>query len=236
MTLIEQVQRLRVAAATADDENSIKRRTGELVTLAEQVEAYIETVRQLANGVAELRAAGVSIDSDLPQRATQVIATLQALTGALPGQTVDAPLDEARARLKAVQPFVKLLRQSVEEAWATLRSREIPAINEDLVATLARSGIEVEDIHIEIEKAQSVLAILNNRAVPELGDVAKLSSALGTLRSCGERISRLVDPTLAKVILNAQGTTGMPLSSFTPEVLAGLMRLGILDRFWVRLQ
>jgi hypothetical protein len=220
MTLIERVQRLRTAAAVADDENTIKRRTGELITLAEYVETSIERV---------------SIDADLPQKATQVVATLQALSDSLPDQSVDGPLDETRTRLKSVQTFVKSLRLSVEEAWTTLRSREIPVINEDLVATLARSGIEVEGIRIEIEKAQSVLVILNNSAVPGLGDVAKLSGALETLRSCGERISELVDPTLAKVILNAQGT-GMPLSSFAPEVLSGLTRLGILDRFWVRLR
>lgn len=36
--------------------------------------------------------------------------------------------------------------------------------------------------------------------------------------------------------MGAQEAAGTPLNSFTPEVLTGLSRLGILDRFWVRLR
>ncbi|MFC8235887.1 hypothetical protein [Streptomyces sp. NPDC057284] len=236
MTLIERVQRLRVAAVAVNDEDKIKRRTGDLATQAESVETLIETVKRLGNGVAELRTAGVSLDADLVPQATQLAAALHALAESLPGQDTAAPPDALKAQVKAAHSFVKILRQSVEEAWAAERNPAGPVINEDLVATLGTSGIEVEEIRIKIEKAQSVLDVLKNRAIPELGDVARLAAALESLHTCGRQIAELVDPILARVIMGAQGATGIPLSSFTSEVLAGLTRLGILDRFSVCLR
>jgi hypothetical protein len=234
--LIERVQQLGTAAAATDDEYTIKHRTGELVSLAELVEALTQTARRLGEGVAELRTAGVAIDSGLTEKAKQVAAALHALSGALPAQAVDAPLDGVKRQVRAAQSFVMDLRSFVEEAWAQERAREVPAINEELVSALAQAGIEVEEIRSDIETAQSVLVGLNNRSVPASGDVVKLAAALEALRACGERISRLVEPTLAGVILDAQRATGVSLASFTPEVLAGLARLGILDRFRVRLK
>jgi hypothetical protein len=236
MTLIEQVQRLRVAAVAAHDENKINRRTGELAELAERVETLIETMQRLSRGVAELRAAHAAFDADLGPQAAQLAADLHVLAETLPSQDADTPPQALKAQIKAADAFVKGLRGSVKQAWTAERNREVPVINEDLVAALNKSGIEVEEIRIKIEKAHGVLNVLKNRAVPELGDVARLAAALESLHACGQQISELVDPVLARVITGAQEATGTPLNSFTPEVLAGLSRLGILDRFWVRLR
>ncbi|WNZ12045.1 hypothetical protein [Streptomyces sp. 11x1] len=236
MTLVEQVQRLRVAAVAAHDEDKIKRRTGELAGQAESVETLIATIQRLRKGVAALRAAHAALDADLAPQAAQLAAALHALAESLPGQDADTPSQALKAQVKAADGFVKGLRGSVEQAWTAERNREVPVINEDLVATLGKSGIDVEEIRIKIEKAHGVLNVLKNRAVPELGDVARLAAALESLQACGKQISELVDPVLARVITGAQEAAGAPLNSFTPEVLAGLSRLGILDRFWVRLR
>ncbi|MBZ6090752.1 hypothetical protein KVH02_20845 [Streptomyces olivaceus] len=235
MTLIEQVQRLRVAAVAAHDEDKINRRTGELAGQAENVETLIETIQRLSRGVAELRTAHAALDNLDPQ-AAQLAADLHALAEMLHSQDADAPLQALKAQVKAADGFVKGLRKSVEQAWIAERNREVPVINEDLVTTLSKSGIDVEEIRIKIEKAQGVLNVLNNRVVPESGDVARLTAALESLQACGKQISVLVDPILARVIMGAQEAAGTPLNSFTPEVLTGLSRLGILDRFWVRLR
>ncbi|MFE2334558.1 hypothetical protein [Streptomyces coelicoflavus] len=236
MTLIEQVQRLRVAAVAAHDEDKIKRRTGELAGQAERVETLIEAIQRLSRGVAELRAAHAALDIDLGLQSAQLAADLHVLAETLPSQDADTPPQALKAHVKAADGFVKGLRECVEQAWAAERNREVPVINEDLVATLSKSGIDVEEIHIKIEKAHGVLNVLKDRAVPDLGDVAKLAAALESLQACGQQISELVDPVLGRVITGAQEVTGMPLHSITPEVLAGLSRLGILDRFWVRLR
>lgn len=236
MTLIEQVQRLRVAAVAAHDQDKINRRTGELAEQAHSVETLIKTMQRLSRGVAELGAAHAAFDAGLGPQAAQLAAALHVLAETLPSQDADTPPQALKAHVKAADGFVKGLRESVERAWAAERNREIPVINEDLVATLGKSGIEVEEISIKIEKAHGVLNVLNNRAVPESGDVARLSAALESLQACGKQISALVDPVLARVITGAQEANGTPLNSFTPEVLAGLSRLGILDRFWVRLR
>ncbi|MFJ4924371.1 hypothetical protein [Streptomyces sp. NPDC088736] len=236
MTLIEQVQRLRVAAVAAHDEDKIKRRTGELAGQAERVETLIETIQRLSRGAAELRAAHAALDPDLGPQAAQLSADLHVLAETLPSQDADTPPQALKAQVKAADGFVKSLRESVEQAWAAERSREVPVINEDLVATLSKSGIDVEEISIKIEKAHGVLNVLKTRDVPHLGDVARLAAALESLQACGQQISELVDPVLGRVITGAQEANGTPLNSFTPDVLAGLSKLGILDRFWVRLR
>lgn len=236
MTLIEQVQRLRVAAVAAHDQDKINRRTGELAGQAENVATLIETVQRLSRGVAELRAAHAAFDADLGPQAVQLAANLRVLAETLPSQDADTPPQALKAHVKAADGFVKGLRKSVEQAWTAERNREVPVINEDLVATLSKSGIDVEEIRSKIENALGVLNVLKNRAVPELGDVARLAAALSSLQACGKQISELVDPILARVITDAQEATGAPLNAFTPEVLAGLSRLGILDRFSVRLR
>ncbi|MET7561334.1 hypothetical protein ABZS95_14140 [Streptomyces sp. NPDC005479] len=236
MTLIEQVQRLRVAATAAHDQDKINRRTGELAGQAESVETLIETIQRLSRGVVELRASHAAFDADFAPQAVQLAADLHVLAETLPSQDADTSPQALKAQVKAADGFVKGLRGSVEQAWTAERNREVPVINEDLVATLSKSGIDVEEIRNEIEKAHGVLNVLNNRAVPELGDVARLAAALESLRACGKQITALVDPALARVITGAQEANGTPLNSFTPDVLAGLSRLGILDRFWVRLR
>lgn len=236
MTLIEQVQRLRVAAVAAHDEDKIKRRTGELAGQTERVETLIETIQRLSRGVAELRAAHVALDTDLGPQAVQLASDLHMLAETLPSQDADTPPQALKVHVKAADGFVRGLRESVEQAWAAERNREVPVINEDLVATLSKSGIDVEEIRIKIEKAHGVLNVLKTRPVPHLGDVARLVAALESLQACGQQISELVDPVLGRVITGAQEATGTPLHSITPEVLAGLSRLGILDRFWVRLR
>ncbi|MFH9493158.1 hypothetical protein ACH4LZ_27690 [Streptomyces halstedii] len=236
MTLIEQVQRLRVAAVAAHDQDKINRRTGELAGQADNVETLIKTMQRLSRGVAELRAAHAAFDAGLGPQAAQLVADLHVLAETLPSQDADTPPQALKAHVKAADGFVKGLRGSVEQAWSAERNREVPVINEDLVATLSKSGIDVEEIRNEIEKAHGVLNVLKNRAVPEPGDIARLAAALESLRACGKQITALVDPALARVIAGAQEGDGTPLNSFTPEVLAGLSRLGILDRFWVRLR
>ncbi|MFI2118725.1 hypothetical protein ACH489_30100 [Streptomyces rubiginosohelvolus] len=236
MTLIEQVQRLRVAAVAAHDENKINRRTGELAELAERVETLIETMQRLRRGVVELGAGHTAFDAGFGPQAAQLAADLHVLAKTLPSQVADTPPQALKAHVKEADGFVKSLRGSVEQAWTAESNRKVPVINEDLVATLSKSGIDVEEIRIKIEKAHVVLNVLKNRAVPQPGDIARLASALESLQACGKQIAALVDPALARVITGAQEVNGTPLNSFTPEVLAGLARLGILDRFWVRLR
>ncbi len=62
----------------------------------------------------------------------------------------------------------------------------------------------------------------------------EFNDALDVLRACGEEISTLVDPALAEGILKSQAE-GVPLNWFTPERIAALTELGILDRFRVHL-
>ncbi|MET9346278.1 hypothetical protein [Streptomyces termitum] len=237
MTLLERVLHLRTAAAAADDAYAIRQRTGALVTEAEKVESLLKDVRQIAGGMAELRAAGILPDGELaPADIDKAARMLRQTAAALAVQDIDAPLDSIRAHIKQARSLTDSLRQAAGHAWVKELNRDIPPINEDLVDALDKSGMNVEQLRAKIENAHGVLDVLRNRAVPQSGDVAKLQAVRESLRSCGEGISRIVDPALARVIMEAQEATGMPLSSITPEILARLAQLGILDRFRVRLR
>lgn len=237
MTLLERIQHLRTAAVAADDAHAIKQRTGALVTTAETVENLLKDVRQVAGGMIEFRAAGIFPSGSLPDAATEKVTSLLRETAAsLAAQDVDAPLDSAKAHIKQARTLIDGLRQDVDGAWAKEVSRDIPPINEELVDALAKSGMDIEQLRGEIENARGILSVLRNRAVPQAGDIAKLAAVRESLQSCGEKISRLVAPALAGVIMDALGDSGTPLSSFTPEVITQLAQLGILDRFWVRLK
>jgi hypothetical protein len=237
MTLLERIQHLRTAAAAADDAHAIKQRTGALVTAAEAVESLLKDVRQVAGGMAELRAGGIALGEDLPDAAMdKVNSLLRETVASLAAQDVDAPLDSVKAHIKQARTLIDGLRQTVDNAWAKELSRDTPPINEELVDALAKSGMDIEQLRGEIENARGILTVLRNRAVPQAGDIARLVAARESLQSCGEKITRLVAPALAGVIMEALGDSGAPLSSFTPEVITQLAQLGILDRFWVKLK
>ena len=79
------------------------------------------------------------------------------------------------------------------------------------------------------------MQMLTYRSIPEPGDYGKLLHAREVLRSVGERVSELIDPRIAGIVVRAQAD-GIPYSEFTDEVVAGLRQLGILERFRIVLK
>ncbi|MFF7458662.1 hypothetical protein [Kitasatospora sp. NPDC008115] len=231
MTLIERIQRLHQAAADVEDEDRIKQRTGQLVSLGKAVDTALDTLLGLEEAMAELRTAGFSLPAETLARADEASRALRTLTAALRQKRVVPPA----AGVQGAQAYAKSLRQTVEGAWKERRQYTPPAIDEDLVDTLDRNGIDIEAIRTKIEKARWQLKNLESRSLPKRGDIAALTTALQSLAECGQDITELVDPILTKVIMDTQSPEGAQLSAFTPEVVAGLAALGILDRFRVRL-
>ncbi|MFF2351868.1 hypothetical protein ACFVVL_19060 [Kitasatospora sp. NPDC058115] len=231
MTLIERIQRLHQAAADVEDEDRIKQRTGQLVSLGKTVDTVLGTLMGLEEAVAELRTAGFSLPVEVLTRAGEASKALRMLAAAL-RQNGAVP---SAGGVQSAHTYAKALRQTVEGAWKDQRQYTPPAINEDLVDTLDRNGIDVEAIRTRIESARWQLDSLESRSLPKRGDIAALTTALQSLAECGRDITELVDPILTKVIMDTQSTEGARLSAFTPEVLAGLAALGILERFRVRL-
>ncbi|RPE31821.1 hypothetical protein [Kitasatospora cineracea] len=231
MTLIERIQRLRQAAADVEDEDRIKQRTGQLVSLGKAVDTTLGTLAGLDEAVAELRTSGFSLPAEVLARADQASKALRALTATLRQDGTAS----STAGVQSAHTYAKSLRQTVEGAWKEKRQYTLPAINEDLVDTLDRSGIDVEAIRTKIEKARWQLKSLESRPLPKRGDIATLTTTLQNLAECGRDITELVDPILTEVIMDTQSPEGARLSAFTPDVLAGLAALGILDRFRVRL-
>lgn len=236
MSLLTRVTDLRTAAVAADDVAQIKTRTGELRTLADRLAHCAKTLPDLITGLGDLAVLNVTPGVDTVRDAVEVVAGMRTLASALPGMSVDAPLDIAKSQVKAVENFTRELRVFVQANWTRYREQELPPINEDLVEALADGGVDVEDVRNELITAHTALMVLKYRDIPGDGDVAKFEGALEKLRACGEKISTLVDPDLAEGILKAQNDDGIPLNWFTPERLTALTELGIAGRFQVRLR
>lgn len=234
MSLLTQVTSLRNAAVAVDDVVKIKTRTGELRTLSDRLGTPARELPVLITALDELAAIGAPLDSDSIQDATETVTALRSLASALPGLSIDATLELPKSQVKSAENLAKKFALFVEAHWLPFRDQELPAINEELVEALAAGGVDVEDVRSKLITAQAKLSGIRWRNIPHEGDVAKFNEAVDVLRACGEEVSTLVDPTLADGILKAQ-TEGVPLSWFTPERIAAVTELGILNRFRVRL-
>ncbi|MFC7500599.1 hypothetical protein ACOACQ_19070 [Nocardioides sp. CPCC 206347] len=234
MTLLTRVTNLRTAAVAVDDVVKIKTRTGDLRTLSDRLGSPARELPTLITALTELASIDASLDSDSVQDAAETVAALRSLATTLPGLPIDAALELPKSQVKSVENLTKKLALFVDTHWGPFREQELPAINEELVEALAAGGVDVEDVRNKLIGAHSTILGIRYRSIPQEGDVARFSEALATLRACGEEISTLVDPTLAEGILKSQ-TEGISLSWFTPERIAAVTDLGILDRFRVRL-
>jgi hypothetical protein len=236
MSLLSQVRDLRTAAVAVDDVVQIKARTGELRTLMERLGPATESLPQLIASLTELAKIDVALDADMIEDANEAHLGLKALAKSLPSLPIDAPLEVPKSQVKAMENFIKELRQFVSANWRKFREQELAPINEDLIEALAAGGIDVEEVHSSLISAQTTLTVLKAREIPGVGDASKFNEAVEKMRSCGEQISTLVDPDLAEGILKAQSDEGVPMIWFNSERVAALTELGILDRFLVRLR
>lgn len=234
-TLLGRVTSLRTAALAVDDVVKVKNRTGDLKSLSDRLQGPSNDLPALVTALADLTKVDVTIDVDSLQDAADAIAAARALAISLPGLPIDAALDIPKSQIKVIENLVKKLRAFVEAHWLPYRDQELPPINEDLVEALAAGGVDIEDVRSKLISAQSTINGMKYRDLPQAGDIDRFTRALKTLRACGEEISTLVDPAIADGILMSQ-TEGVSLTWFTPERIAAVTELGILDRFWVRLK
>lgn len=234
MTLLERIHQLRMKAVAADDEDKIKRRSGEFTTLRERLDTATINAGRVDAGRKELQSAGIVLD-DYEQNRADTLAAVKDLIATVESISVEAKFDEAKRQGRFVEAHFKDSEMSIANAWKQHLPAASPRVDEDLLDDLDRGGVNVEEIRSDIEGAKAALLILSSRQYPEPGDNAKLQNALDTLNSSGKRIANVIDPVIANVIMRAQGD-GVPCSDMTPEVISALKELGILDRFRVVLK
>lgn len=233
MTLLERIQNLQLRAVAADDESKIKTRVGEFTTLRDQISAATSSARRVEVGRMELLTVGRTEDGDAQSRAA-VLRIVEDLIGAAKTLPVEARIDATRLSTRTVVDFFGKSQKWVEDNWRVALQSGQSEVDDDLLDALEHGGIDVESIRHDIDQAESVLFSLRYRSIPEAGDYARLVHAREALSSVGARISELIDPRIAGVIVRAQ-TEGVPFTEFTDEVVARLRQLGILDRFRIRL-
>lgn len=234
MTLLERIQSLQLRAVAADDETKIKTRVGEFTTLRDQISAATSSARRVEMGRKELLTFGYTEDGDAQSRAS-VIRVVEDLIEAAKTLSVEARIDAIRLSTRTVVDFFGKSQKWVEDNWRVALQSGQPEVDVDLLGALEHGGVDVESIRHDIDQAEDVLFSLRNRSIPETGDYARLVRAREALSSVGGRISELIDPRIAKVIVRAQ-SEGVPFTEFTDEVIAGLRQLGILERFRIRLK
>lgn len=234
MTLLDRIHQLRLKAAAADDEDKIKRRSGEFTTLRERFETATANAVRVNTGRNELQSAGI-VQDDYKQNRSAALTVVKDLIAAVGNLSVETKFDAVTMQGRAVETHFKNSEKYVADAWKQHLPSAPPAVDDDLLDALEQGGVNVEAIRSDIEGAKLALLVLSNRTLPEPGDSAKLQKALDTLDAIGERIGELIDPAIADVVVRAQGG-GVPYSEMTPEVISALNKLGILDRFQVVLR
>lgn len=234
MTLLERIQTLQLRALAADDESKIKTRVGEFTTLRDQISAATSNALRVEVGRKELLAVGHAENGDAQGR-TAVLRIVEDLIEAAKTLPVEARIDATRMSTRTVVDFFGKSQKWVEDNWRVALQAGQPEVDDDLLNALEHGGIDVESIRHDIDQAETVLFSLRFRSIPEAGDYTRLIHAREALRSVGARISELIDPRIAGVIVRAQ-SEGVPFTEFTDEVIAGLRQLGILERFRIRMK
>jgi len=234
MTLLDRIHQLRLKAAAADDEEKIKRRSGEFTTLRERLETVVANAPRVETGRKELQSAGIVLD-DFESNRAAALAVVEDLIATVQNLTVETKFDAVKMQGSSIEGYFKNSEKSVANAWKQNLPQAAPVVDDDLLDALEQGGVDVEGIRSDVARAESTLLVLINRTLPEQGDNAKLRKALDTLNSVGERIGELIDPTIADIVVRAQ-REGVPYSEMTPQVVSALKKLGILDRFRVVLK
>ncbi|MBB1033607.1 hypothetical protein G6031_04285 [Dietzia sp. CQ4] len=236
MSLQSTIQSLRAHADVADDAHRVKVRTGQLTELRERLaRPPLSDLAALNAALVELQQVDVEIPEDLEENGVEVAKRLRELAVRLPGLRADEDLDFARACVASAEKYAQNLKNIVVAGWDDYVNQPQPAIDQELVEALANGGIDVEDIRAEFESADGKLFALRNRKVPGRGSVKTYRDAIEAMRRCGERIGEVVDSDIAEGIIESQTSAGISLTWFTPERVEKLRRLGIMDRFKVRL-
>jgi hypothetical protein len=236
MSLRGTIQTLRAHAEVANDEHQVKIRTGQFADMSARLRPALAELSGLNIGLAEVQKFGMELPSDHKQDANQVAAGLRMLATELPTVTFEQNLDLAKARVRAAVKYVSELHALVADAWQALINQPPPAVNSDLVDALAQGGVDVEEIRDELESARGRLVAISSKTIPGEGDVETFRASVAAIRRCGEKLGEVVDADIADGIVGAQELSGMPLAWFTHERLEKLAKLGIIDRFQVRLR
>lgn len=234
MTFLDKLHQLQVKAVAADDEEQVKRRSGDFVSLRERLQAATMTAGQVVEGWAELESAGIVLE-DYEQNRVSALAAVKSLMATVESLSVEAKFDEVKRQYSAIEAHFRKSEKSVFEAWRHHLAPTPPPVDDAFINALEQAGVDVESIRSDIERARGVLTVLGNRGLPRRGDIAELERAWSTLASITSRIGEVIDPVIADVVVRAQDG-GVPYTRMTPEVVSALESLGILDRFRVVLR
>lgn len=234
MTLLDKLHQLQVKAVAADDEEKVKRRSGDFVDLRKRLQAATMTAGQVADGCKELESAGIVLE-DYEQSRSSALAAVKSLAATVESLPLEAKFDEIKRQCGTIETHFRKSEQSVSDAWRRYLAPSPPPVDDALLDALEHAGVDVESIRSDIERARGVLTVLGNRGLPQRGDIAELKRARSTLASIKSRIGEVIDPVIADVVIRAQDG-GVPYSRMTPEVVSALESLGILDRFRVVLR
>ncbi|MFI5509102.1 hypothetical protein ACIA48_16650 [Mycobacterium sp. NPDC051804] len=235
MMILDRLQQIEGRAQAARDDgtlrqdlNKLDRITQRLATLGRSLQKLITSYDELVTVKAPECAPAVgnfrTIHTELTQMAT--LTNTQQLGGATP---------QFAERVGTAERVVNFVEGILGGAWAEYRNEHRRSVvDRELLDLLNRSGIDVEDLLEDYDKASFGLDLLSERALPHEGDVAKWNAHVDELRRVAEGLSGVVPAAISAFFRQTDSPTGAPLSALTDEVRAFLDNHNITDRYSIK--
>lgn len=235
--ILERLQRLESQAELALNDGSIKQDVEKVEKLTGRVSALSLQVGQVVTAYEELRAV----------RSTECSTVRDGLIAVREGLAHMATQSRAKSLYGATTDFanslsdqekaIKVVEKDLQSAWYSYREGQHKSfVDRDFLEILGRSGLDVDPLLDQFDRASRVWSILETKSLPHKGDVARIQEAISSFSTVAEGLTEIVPPALAVFFRQADSNEGAPLAALNQEVLRFLEEHELTDCYAIRAQ
>jgi hypothetical protein len=235
MMILERLEQIAGRAQLARDDGSLRQDLGKIERIGERVTSLVRSLEKITTAYGEL------VQVDAPD-CSVALSGLQSMfenlalmaTQSRAHQLFGATTDFA-GRLGVEEKRAKAVEETLADVWASYSNeQQRSAVDRELLEVLSRSGLAVDTLLENYDRASFGLEMLEAKTLPGDGDVARLQTHITALSSVAEGLSRVVPDALATFFRQADSPEGAPLSALTPEVRAFLDEHDVAGRYSIR--
>lgn len=235
--ILERLQRLESQAELALNDGSIKQDVEKIERLMGRVSALSSQVGQVVTAYEELRtvrptACSAVRDGLIAVRDGLAQMSTQSRARSLYGATTDFANS-----LSDQEKSIKVVEKELQSTWRSYREGQHKSfVDRDFLEILGRSGLRVDPMLDQFDRASRLWSILEIRSLPHQGDVARVQEAISSFSAVAEGLTEVVPPALAIFFRQADSDEGAPLAALNQEVLKFLEEHELTDCYTIRAQ